>query len=317
MFEQHFFNSLNAYDTVSRVLAIYLDSFHIRMWITLTVAIIVPLTIVLISLTSLIVNKLIEDVDYDDHMFLFKNFAGFLVLTIVRSFAYLSGAAIGEAAMVRAVADIYIGRRPNARNILLVAANRLVPVILTGMLVALAIISGYLFLYIPGLIAAVALFCTTPAVVIEQKDPLVALFRSYDLTRGKRWYIAIVWGVLALAQAIVGQLLHMMFHEGNVNFVVFSISGTLIRSLTLSIFYPLNSILKAVVYINLRVTNEGLTADILARDLVEVEGDGYTSSYNHVPLMEDVETTVSFSYPPQMPHFTQHSEPEVSVSDVI
>jgi hypothetical protein len=61
--------------------------------------------------------------------------------------------------------------------------QRLAPLFLAGVLIAVLVLFGTLFLLIPGLIAAFLLMFTIPAVMLDRMDPAGAVARSFNTVR--------------------------------------------------------------------------------------------------------------------------------------
>ena len=99
-------------------------------------------------------------------------------------------ASIGTAAATIIVAESYLGRAISAGEAFRRAAPFLGRIIVAAVLSAFLMGLGFLLLVIPGIIVAVGLATTTPALVVEDLDSAVsAMSRSWSLTRGHRWRI--------------------------------------------------------------------------------------------------------------------------------
>lgn len=220
---------------------------------------------------------------------------------MTRTFLANSIHSIGEAAMVRAVAEIYTGRKPTFRACFHAALQRLIWVFVTAIIVATATVIGfYLCFYIPGIIIAISCLVSTPAVVMERKDPLAAIARSYDLTMYHRWYIFKNLLAVAVAEVMVKYAVAQLFNT-NTYVWFFTLRGEWIRSLPQTIFYPLYAILEAVIYINLRIQQEGLTVESLAQELDDTDHGGAFSSYRRVPLVSLEESSAAMNSSPLSP----------------
>ncbi len=77
--------------------------------------------------------------------------------------------------------------------------KRLVPVIVSSILVVLLVGIGSILCLAPGLVALAAMAVVLPACVVERLGPIESMSRSADLTTGHRWPIlavAVAWAVI-------------------------------------------------------------------------------------------------------------------------
>ena len=141
-------------------------------------------------------------------------------------------------------------------------------VVLTGALVWLAVIAGWLLLVVPGVIVMVATSLALPATVVERPGARGAFRRSLALTRGHRWplfaagiaVLAVVWALAAVVQ--VGATVAV----GLVLPPRFAMAALLVSSqLGNAVLSPLPLVALAVAYHDLRVEKEGLDTGTLAR----------------------------------------------------
>jgi len=140
-----------------------------------------------------------------------------------------------------------------------VVTRRIVPVVLTSLLVGLAIVVAILLLIIPGIIVTCALYVALPACVIERLGAKNSLGRSWSLTRGHRWQIfglvVLVAVVTEIATAGVGAAAGMMNNVALLNVAKFVVQ-VVVQSFGI--------VLTAVVYHDLRVAKEGVDIDTIA-----------------------------------------------------
>mmetsp|Transcript_327 Transcript_327/g.745 ORF Transcript_327/g.745 Transcript_327/m.745 type:complete len:485 (+) Transcript_327:305-1759(+) len=120
-----------------------------------------------------------------------------------------------------------------------------------------------------------------PAIVLEQQGHRQAtlrncncegakrgLRRSWELTTDSRCYVMCSLFILYMVHTIVRRLMHTLFtNSGTVNDVLFTIPGILAEFLPKFIFFPLHSILEAVLYLNLRIGREALSRDMLEAEI--------------------------------------------------
>ena len=84
----------------------------------------------------------------------------------------------------------------------------LIPVLLgLAILQTLALVLGFIILFVPGLILTTMWVVTVPSAVMDKTGVLGAFARSSDLTRGHRWSIfalIVVYGLVSLIISLVG-----------------------------------------------------------------------------------------------------------------
>jgi hypothetical protein len=115
----------------------------------------------------------------------------------------LLGAALGVAAqalytgfVVKLVEDVRDGRRDyGAGELLSSASGSIVPLILNGLLRAIAVTIGFFLLIVPGLILLTIWAVTAPAIVVEREGVIGAFGRSWELVKGHAWA---VFGVILI-----------------------------------------------------------------------------------------------------------------------
>ncbi len=80
---------------------------------------------------------------------------------------------------------------------------RIVPIMLTALLVILIFIGGTLLLVVPGIIAMIVYYVTIPACVVEHLGPRDALRRSSALTKGYRWPLFGFFVILTIINGVI------------------------------------------------------------------------------------------------------------------
>jgi hypothetical protein len=183
---------------------------------------------------------------------------------------------LATAATVFIVSESYLGRPITAWEALRRAAPYIGPILVCSLLMALAVGVGFLLLLIPGIILAVGLALTIPAVVLEPGlSPSAALSRSWELTRGARWRIfglGITLLVLLYVPVIAVSGLFAMFlpqaASGSLGPVeLATIAGLAIGGVVQIFIYPLFYCVLTVAYYDLRVRKEGFDLELLASTL--------------------------------------------------
>jgi hypothetical protein len=110
--------------------------------------------------------------------------------------------AMSHAATVFAVSDLYLGREPNIRSSYFRVWGKIFRVILVVFLTYLCIGASLIFLIIPGIIVGCRTACGIPAAMLEDRGPMNALNRSWELTKGFAFQIFVIFlMVMALTYA--------------------------------------------------------------------------------------------------------------------
>lgn len=136
--------------------------------------------------------------------------------------------------------------------------RHIVPVLLTGIVVALLIMLGFALLVIPGIIVACMLWVAVPAAVVERVGVFTALRRSNALTSGEKGNVFVVFLVLGLIGFVAGFVMGLLF-VGSGNSVGF-LWGMMVLKLVLNV---LQSVAAAVGYHDLRISKEGASVEEL------------------------------------------------------
>jgi hypothetical protein len=121
-------------------------------------------------------------------------------------FSWLLGV-VASGALCSGVLESFAGRRPAAGAMLATSARRLWPIFSAALLYGVTVMLGLFLLVVPGVMALVAGFLATPAVVAEPGiGPEGALRRSWALTDGHRTplFVALAFLIGLQVAATVG-----------------------------------------------------------------------------------------------------------------
>jgi hypothetical protein len=103
--------------------------------------------------------------------------------------------------MVKSVLD---GVRPSVSGALLKATRRLLGLIAAAILVGIVVVLGTFALVVPGIIFLTWFFYTIPAMMLEDKGPLVGMRASRAFGRDKKLSTFLIIIVIAIGSGIVG-----------------------------------------------------------------------------------------------------------------
>ena len=106
------------------------------------------------------------------------------------------------ASLTDAAGRAYSGERPTIGGSLGRGVRKLIPLAVALLISGFLMFIGFLFLVVPGLILFAMWFCTSQAIVLEDRGPIDALGRSRQLSRGARMRILlamiVAWVITAL-----------------------------------------------------------------------------------------------------------------------
>jgi hypothetical protein len=163
-------------------------------------------------------------------------------------------------AIAWAVASTLVGREPDLSEAYRFGYRRLWSILLVSILFALAVIAGLIALVIPGIIIAVRLSVSIPALVVERKRGTEALGRSWDLVRGQSWSVFGCFLVAFLLAAIVNGALTAI---GGDNWFVVGLLAAIAACITT----PFTGLVIGLIYFDLRVRKDQLDVATLEREL--------------------------------------------------
>mmetsp|Transcript_17720 Transcript_17720/g.33607 ORF Transcript_17720/g.33607 Transcript_17720/m.33607 type:complete len:337 (+) Transcript_17720:96-1106(+) len=300
----------------SRTFAICFD----RLDIYLTISGLVHLpAIVLMVLVVVALAPVTKDAATDHISFMQEHMASVFTIVYLQALISMMATIAGEGGMVRATADIYVGRSPEWYPSLRFGLQKFLPLIGASLVVFLAwagicgvtlvlasiflagagtkiglllVLIGVVIVAI-GVVASVYMFVTViplyPIIVIEEKGPINALRRCMELSRGRRGYFFVGVFLLYVGQVILGRVLHGIFNDGGdpASFF-FDPSGAIVSFIPNILYVPLVTIIKTVLYVSVRVDKEGLNQQVLQRELSEpIEYNPPVSDYRQVSLVDD------------------------------
>lgn len=132
--------------------------------------------------------------------------------------------------------------------------GRLFPkVIGASILAALAMIFGFVFLVVPGVIVAIMFSVSTPVILQEELGATASLKRSRELTRGSRWSIFLLLLVAGLVAMVLMAPVFAAVFLAPTNPLLLGLTGMLSNT----IMIPLLAAITASLYIELREVREG------------------------------------------------------------
>jgi hypothetical protein len=240
--------------------ALYRD--HWTNLVTIVAVIVVPLTVVQVLITDVVIgDTVVQSTTAEGVEVVVEANLGAAVLALlavaaisVMTWAILTGA------ITRAAAGTFLGRDLQVQESYRYGVARLGSILLVGLLDALAVIGGFLLLVIPGFIVLTRLWCSIPALVIEDRRGREALRRSWNLVKGFSWPVFGTILVAGILSGLVSSLLTLPFGENTLGRIV----G---QSLASVITTPYTALVGILIYLNLRVRKEQYGSADLEQDL--------------------------------------------------
>ncbi|MET1111761.1 MAG: hypothetical protein ABWX67_09585 [Allosphingosinicella sp.] len=175
-------------------------------------------------------------------------------------------AMITQGALVRATVAHSEGRKASFGESAMAGLSVALPLFLVGLLGALGIMLGLVFLLVPGIILYVMWSVAAPALVEERLGPVEALGRSRYLTKGARWRIfglnlvilVLYWMFSIGVVALFGDL------NGSSDFQNMSVALILGSALVQTITSVVWGVIQSSLYVDLRDWKDGPRTEKLA-----------------------------------------------------
>ncbi len=213
------------------------------------------LSLIIVGIPQLLIG-LVSTPATGDPMAILNNPAGILTSGIgYVVFLFLS--IVLQASLIVASANDLAGRPVNFGACVNRAVSKLFPLIGLGIVVAIGVSIGLIFLVIPGLILYLMWMVAVPAMMVENLGVFESLSRSSALTKGSRWRLVALIVVFIIFTMIVA-----------IPFGLLSMISPTITIVTSALVSAVNAAVGAAgiaaVYIELRGSKEGTSSEQLA-----------------------------------------------------
>jgi hypothetical protein len=254
------FEYLSFGQTFSRTFGVFIDSFDVFM--SVSAVVMIPYAVLNLTLGVLLAPVHIREEEIpDSHP---KHIPMIMLILACQLAAYTFITVIGRAAIIRAVALMYIGQRPTWMTCLKAAYDKAWPLLGANLIIYCAVLAGILLpalviwvaiinpnfltillaclafaaLIFGGIYGYVGVVMTNPALVVEG----YGIQRSWELTTGSRCYMFCCLFLLYVMNEFLNRLLHNMFSTGDtVMDVLFSVAGIVVQAVPMLIFFPLHA----------------------------------------------------------------------------
>jgi len=246
MSEMEFFKYLDLEETFGRLCSIFQKKWSFFLGIT-AIAYLVIEAVTVASLTAflpVIVNYLSNQSYNNDST---QYFIRYIILQILDSAIYFGIMCIGDGAIIRAVAEMYVGRFPAVLSTLQWGFFKSGPLfgvsVLVGVVIGVPVASVLFFVveasgmmftvFALALVSALACVCFSawilvityhayPSIVVENHGILQSVSRSLELSSGQRSYIFTRLSVLFLVKGALKRIFQLTGEDGSEGVVLFS-----------------------------------------------------------------------------------------------
>jgi len=186
--------------------------------------------------------------------------------TIARDLLNVLAQWLATGALFHLQLDTYLGRPHTASDSLAYFGHRALALMGLGILVAVAVLIGFVLVIIPGIWLAVGLSIAFPVLMLEGLTGIEAMRRSMQLVKGQWWVTfarlivsALIVGVWStIIGAIGGGLAH-----GITNVTAFETVLGVTNAIAFILALPLSTAVINLIYLDLRVRKDGLSDEML------------------------------------------------------
>jgi hypothetical protein len=198
--------------------------------------------------------------------------AGALVNLLLQVVLYL----LTTVSCFLAIADAYMGRRPDWRSSLRFAARRAPAALAMTILYFFGIFAGAIFILIGLVFVAVRWSVAMPALLLERRGPMSALGRSWSLVSGFWWKcfgtLLVVTLLVFLLSIAVGAVAGGLLAAATSANSLLALLVTQALDVAVQVFtLPLSAAVTVVLYVDLRVRKEGFDLALMADHIAHPE----------------------------------------------
>jgi uncharacterized membrane protein len=213
------------------------------------------LSLVIVGLPQLLIGMVMTP-QSSDPLVLFAS-PGAIFTSMIGYVVFLFLSIVLQASLIVASANDLAGRPVNFGECVNRAVAKLLPLLALGIVVAIGVSIGFVFLVIPGVILYLMWMVAVPVLMVENLGVFESLSRSAALTKGSRWKLLgliVVFFIFSMIIAIPIGVISLI-----------STSLSLVSSALLStVSAAVGAAGIAAIYIELRGSKEGTNSDQLA-----------------------------------------------------
>ncbi|KAL3927050.1 MAG: hypothetical protein SGBAC_013239 [Bacillariaceae sp.] len=239
-----------------------------------TLTLLYALTTVLIGLTWSILLVFLNPVfeidagKLTDPEYLLAHIKGFYAMLGIYMLVCLAIGSVMTGPVIRAIVDLYMGKKPNVKHCLKVGVMRAHTICCASVVGSFLVCIGMIFLLFPGMYLCLRWFFVSPIIVVEGLGVFGSLKRSWNLAAGSCCYVFCVFTILQTLMIVLNMVWQMLLGiEGSG--ALFSVYGALVSLVPCIILGPIFSIVITLMYLNMRIEKEGLNESELIRNMGE------------------------------------------------
>lgn len=197
---------------------------------------------------------------------------GTLIASAVTAIFILVASVVMQGALIFAAVRDFNGEDATFGEVINIGLRYFFPLLGMGILIGLGVMAGFLLLIIPGILIALGWSIAAPIMIVEEKSITDAIGRSWELTKGYKRWILLLWIILMVISVVIGAVLGAftliagdpttVLLEGGSNsyYILNAIFSALAQALTTMI----STAGVAAVYYEIRQIKEGIGAENLA-----------------------------------------------------
>lgn len=195
-----------------------------------------------------------------------------IIASVVTVIFLLIASVVLQGALIFAAVKDFNNERATLGEAVGIGFRYFFPLIGLAILVTLGVLAGLVLLIIPGLLLALGWSIAAPILVIEGRSIADSIGRSWELTRGYKRWILLLWVILTIVSAIISAVLGLFtLLAGDPTTVLLEGGSTtfyLMNAFFSAIAQALSTMLGAAgiaaVYYEIRQIKEGVGAESLA-----------------------------------------------------
>ena len=265
--------------------AIKLVRGNARVLFTISAIVLVPLGLVQGLVTALGIPDALGTIDTiptdgsltDEQLNdLFATFAQLLLLALATAIITGLGSVLVQGASAKAVTDVYQGVEPSWQASLRYGFRRFFPILWATVLIGVASAAGLILCLAPGIWLFTSWSVAVPALVVENKGPVQAMGRSFELVRRRFWPVLGAVALSYLLYFIVSQVISLITGAATFTGGATPSSGDLWLSaigstITSVLVLPFMAAVFIVLYFDLRVRAEGYDLQVMAAEAQQTQ----------------------------------------------
>lgn len=197
---------------------------------------------------------------------------GTIIASVVTGIFLLVASVILQGALIFAAVRDFNGEDATLGEAFRIGLRYFFPLLGMGILIGLGVMAGFLLLIVPGVLIALGWSIAAPIMIVEEKSITDAIGRSWELTKGYKRWILLLWIILMIISLVIGGVLGAftliagdpttVLLEGASN--SYYITSSIFSALSQAITTMISTAGVAAVYYDIRQIKEGIGAENLA-----------------------------------------------------